>query len=108
MSELQHIAGEVHAIEFKAFPERQEVRPVSTAYIEQFALLPALRQRFQLGAEYRPVPEVIPPRGYLVENFSGHPIPLIPFPSRGRGEFFKRGEAPLGLSLQRALIVDIS
>jgi len=31
------------------------------------------------------VPEDIPAGGYLVEYISSHPIPFIPFPSRGRG-----------------------
>jgi len=67
---------------------------MGTSYVKQAALLPALRQGFQLGIEYRPVPEVIPPRGYLIKDFSGHPIPLIPFPSRGMGGFFEEGRSP--------------
>jgi len=44
------------------------------------------------------VPEVIPAGGYLVKYFFifGHPIPFIPFPSRGRGGFLlEEGLTPL-------------
>ena len=43
---------------------------MGTADIKQLALLPPLGQDFQLIREYRPVPEVIPARGYLVKYIS--------------------------------------
>jgi hypothetical protein len=51
------------------------------------------------------VPEIIPARSYLVKYISSHPIPFIPFPSRGRGRLFlKRGKAPLQLPFNIVLL----
>jgi len=59
---------------------------VGAADIEQPARPPPQGQRFQFPAKDRPVPEVVPARGYPVEYFyyyltpfrllSGDPIPL--------------------------------
>jgi hypothetical protein len=41
------------------------------------------------------MPEVIPAWGYLIKYISSHPIPFIPFPSRGRELGYLREASPL-------------
>jgi len=82
-------------MQVKVLPEGQKIGAVSTAEVKQITLLPPLSQGFQLGTEYRPVPEVIPPRGYLIKYISHHPIPFFPFPSRGRGNGYLGEALPL-------------
>jgi hypothetical protein len=57
--------------------------------------LPELRQCFQLAAEDRPVPEVIPARGYLVEYVDDYLTPFIPLSFKGEREIYRRGARPL-------------
>ena len=79
----------------KARLEGQKVRSVGTAQVNQPPLLPPLRQHFQLVTEYRPVPEVIPARGYLIKYIYYYLTPLIPLSFKGeRGEFLKEEAKP--------------
>ena len=71
--------------------ERQKVWAMGAAQIEQATTLPVLSQRLQLTAEYRPVPEVIPAGGYLVEGLRIYLTPCIPLSFKGEGEDLVRG-----------------
>jgi len=92
---FQHLTGKVNAIEVKALNKGQEIRTVSTANIQKLASLPSLSEYLQFATEPRPVPEVIPARGYLIKNIYYYLTPLIPLSFEGEGEdSFKRGFAP--------------
>ena len=93
---FQHLTGKVNAIEVKALNKGQEIGTVSTANIQKLASLPPLSECLQFAAEPRPVPEVIPARGYLIKNIYDYLIPLIPLSFKGEGELVsERGFASL-------------
>ena len=45
------------------------------------------------------MPEVVPARGYLVEDIYGHPIPFVTLSPQGEGAFIEREAPPLFSSL---------
>ncbi len=108
-SEFKHFRGNVNAMQLKSLPEGQKVRAMGTADIEQPAFLPSLRQRLQFCAKYRPVPEVIPARGYLVEYIYYYLTPCV-FPSFKveEGRIIFKGLKPLQSTFDKKLDVRLA
>jgi len=66
---FEHFYGEVDAVEVEAALEGEEVGAVGTANVQQFPLLPSERQFTEFAGEARPVPDLVPAFGDLVEDF---------------------------------------
>ena len=91
---FQHFRGEIHSVQLKLLSERQKIRTMGTAKIKQFPLPPTLCQPCQFLAEYRPVPEVIPAWGYLIEYVYGHSLSftilIIPYHNHTLSNFYPK------------------
>jgi hypothetical protein len=81
LGKAEHLGGKVDTIQVKVLPEGKKIGAMGTANVEQATFLPPACQRLQFTAEYRPVPEVIPAWGYLIEYVFYY---LTPYFERGR------------------------